>query len=129
MLNQERIILMTKLASYEENMGKKNGSIMGYFRGDYIWLQIVKSIVCGTLAFGIVFAMYIFYDFEVFMTEIYKMDLRAFGKSVLTKYLVAIGIYSIISYAVYSCRYARAKRSMELYKSNLGRLSGMYDKT
>lgn len=33
MLNQERIILMTKMASYEENEGKKNNLIMNYFRG------------------------------------------------------------------------------------------------
>ena len=76
MLNQERIILMTKMASYEKNEGKKNDSIMNYFRGDYVWLQVMKSFVCGTIAFGVVFGMYIFYDFEVFMLDIYKMDLR-----------------------------------------------------
>ena len=78
MLNQERIILMTKMASYEKNEGKKNDSIMNYFRGDYVWLQVMKSFVCGTIAFGVVFGMYIFYDFEVFMLDIYKMDLMEF---------------------------------------------------
>ena len=47
---------------------------MNYFRGDYVWLQVMKSFVCGTIAFGVVFGMYIFYDFEVFMLDIYKMD-------------------------------------------------------
>ena len=103
MLNQERIILMTKMASYEENEGKKNNLIMNYFRGDYVWLQVLKSFVCGTIAFGVIFGMYIFYDFEFFMMDIYKMDLMEFGKSVLMKYLLAIGIYSVISYAIYSC--------------------------
>ena len=36
MLNEDRIILMTRMASYEENEGKKNVSIGSYFRGDYI---------------------------------------------------------------------------------------------
>ena len=45
MLNQERIILMTKMASYEKNEGKKNDSIMNYFRGDYVWLQVMKSLI------------------------------------------------------------------------------------
>ncbi len=96
MLNQERIILMTKMASYEENEGKKNNLIMNYFRGDYVWLQVLKSFVCGTIAFGVVFGMYVFYDFEFFMMDIYKMDLMEFGKSVLMKYLLAIGIYSVV---------------------------------
>lgn len=129
MLNKERVILMTKMASYEENEGRKNHSVMSYFRGDYVWFQVLKSILYGTIAFGIVFAMYIFYDFEVFMMDIYKMDLLEFGKSVLMKYLLAIGVYSIISYAVYSYRYAKAKNGVKLYQNNLRRLSSMYDKT
>ncbi|NBI89356.1 hypothetical protein D3Z45_01825 [Lachnospiraceae bacterium] len=129
MLNQERIILMTKMASYEKNEGKKNDSIMNYFRGDYVWLQVMKSFICGTIAFGVVFGMYIFYDFEFFMLDIYKMDLMEFGKSVLMKYLLVIGIYSIISYAIYCYRYAKAKQGVKLYMNNLRRLASMYDKT
>ncbi|TCL59475.1 hypothetical protein EDD76_104212 [Kineothrix alysoides] len=129
MLNKERVILMTKMASYEEHEGKKNASVMNYFRGDYVWFQVLKSTIYGTIAFGIMFGMYIFYDFEIFMTDIYKMDLFQFGKSILVKYLFVIGIYAIISYAVYSYRYAKAQKKMKLYMSNLNRLTGMYDKT
>ena len=63
MLNKERVILMTKMASYEENEGRKDRAVMSYFRGDYVWFQVLKSVVYGTIAFGIVFGMYIFYDF------------------------------------------------------------------
>ena len=56
MLNEERIILMTKMASYEEREGKKNVAIGKYFRGDYIAIQIIKSVFCATIAFVIVFA-------------------------------------------------------------------------
>ena len=75
MLNEERVILMTKLASYEANDGKKNIAIGNYFRSDYIGWQVLKSIISATIAFVVVFAMYIFYDFEIFMMDIYKMDL------------------------------------------------------
>lgn len=103
--------------------------IMNYFRGDYVWLQVLKSFVCGTIAFGVVFGMYVFYDFEFFMMDIYKMDLMEFGKSVLMKYLLAIGIYSVVSYAIYCYRYAKAKNGVRLYMNNLRRLASMYDKT
>ena len=71
MLNEERIILMTKMASYEEREGKKNVAIGKYFRGDYIAIQIIKSVFCATIAFVIVFALYILYDFENFMLDLY----------------------------------------------------------
>ena len=36
MLNEERIILMTKMASYEANEGRRNVAIGRYFRSDYV---------------------------------------------------------------------------------------------
>ena len=126
MLNEERVVLMTKMASYEAREGKKCLAIGSYFRSDYIGWQVLKSIISATIAFVVVFAMYIFYDFEVFMTDIYKMDLLEFAKNVLFYYLGTVGIYALISYIVYTVRYSRAKKSLRAYYMNLHRLSSMY---
>ena len=126
MLNEKRIILMTKMASYEANEGKRNLTIGSYFRSDYIGWQVLKSIISATIAFIVVFGMYIFYDFELFMTDIYKMDLLEFAKRVFTLYLWTIGVYAVISYVVYTVRYSRAIKSLKTYYANLRRLSDMY---
>jgi uncharacterized membrane protein len=126
MLNQEKIILMTKLTSYEEHEGRKNVAIGSYFRSDYIGWQVLKSIISATIAFVVVFAMYIFYDFEIFMTDIYKMDLMEFAKHVLFLYLGIVGVYAVISYIIYTIRYSRAKKSLKLYYMNLRKLAAMY---
>ncbi len=128
MLHQDRIILMTKLASYEENTGKKYSAVLSYFRGDYVWFQMMQSVIYGTVAFGIIFGLYVFYVFETFMTEIYRIDVLAFAKSILKYYLFGIGAYTLLTYIIYSYRYAKAKESMKLFQSNLKRLSKMYDK-
>lgn len=119
---------MTKMACYEADEGKKNVAIGNYFRGDYIGLQVIKSIIGATIAYVILFAMYILYDFEVFMADIYKMDLFGFAKSVITYYLVFMVAYALISYGVYTYRYAKAKKSLKLYYNNLKKLAYMYDK-
>lgn len=49
MLNEEKIILMTQMASYEENEGKKNMAIGRYFRSDYIAIQVLKSILLSLI--------------------------------------------------------------------------------
>ena len=126
MLNEKRIILMTKMASYEANEGKRNLAIGSYFRSDYIGWQVLKSIISATIAFVVVFGMYIFYDFELYMTDIYKMDLLEFAKHVLTRYLWTIGVYAVISYVVYTVRYSRAVKSLKAYYINLRKLSDMY---
>lgn len=127
MLNEERIILMTKMASYEENEGKKNVAIGNYFRSDYIAIQVLKSIFCASVAFAIVFALFVFYDFEVFMQDIYKMDLVTFAQRVLLYYGITVSVYGIISYIVYSCRYAKAKKSLKCYYHNLKKLNSLYN--
>ncbi|MBD5525701.1 MAG: hypothetical protein HDR04_15050 [Lachnospiraceae bacterium] len=126
MLNEKRIILMTKMASYEANEGKKNVAIGSYFRSDYIGWQVLKSIISATIAFVVVFGMYIFYDFEIFMADIYKMDLLEFAKHILEMYLWTIGGYAVIAYVVYTIRYSRAVRSLKVYYMNLRRLADMY---
>ncbi len=126
MLNGERVVLMTKMASYEANEGKRNLAIGSFFRSDYIGWQVLKSIISATIAFVVVFAMYIFYDFEIFMTKIYKMDLLEFAKNVLFFYLGTVSVYAVISYVVYSVKYSRARKSLRAYHMNLQRLSSMY---
>ncbi|MBO5057783.1 MAG: hypothetical protein J6C64_15700 [Lachnospiraceae bacterium] len=128
MINEDKVILMTRMASYESGKGKKDINILNYFRGDYIGFQVLKSVVAATVSFLAVFAAYVFYNFETLMQDIYKMDLLAFGKSVIILYLCTVGAYGVISYVVYANRYNRAKKSLKTYYNNLKKLAGMYDK-
>ena len=128
MLNEERIKLMTKMAAYEADEGKKNVAIGNYFRGDYIGLQVIKSIISATIAFVIVFGLFVFYDFEVFMSDIYKMDLLGFGRTVITAYLIFVAVYALISYMIYTYRYAKARKSLKMYYNNLKKLAYLYEK-
>lgn len=126
MINEQRVKLMTRLAAYEKSEGKKNVEIGSYFRSDYIALEMLKSIICGSLAFVLIFALFVIYDSELLISEIYKMDLLAYGKQVIFYYLGFVGIYSIISYAVYAFRYRKAKKRLKVYFNNLKRLQILY---
>ena len=119
---------MTRLASFEAGKGKKSMAIGSYFRGDYIAKEIVKSIIYGTVTFAIILGLYLAHDFELFMENIYEIDLWAFGKAILIRYLITVGAYSIVTYIVYVVRYRRAKRNLRIYNNNLRRLASMYRK-
>lgn len=127
MLSQERIMLMTKMAAYEENEGKKYMSIGSYFRSDYMGMQVIRSVICGTLAFFLLAGLYVYYHFETMMQDIYKMDLLLLGRRVLFYYIVFIAAYSVITYVIYSFRYSRAKRSLKHYYYHLKQLAAIYD--
>ena len=127
MLSQERIKLMTKMAAYEVNVGKKYMSIGSYFRSDYMGMQVIRSVICGTLAFFLLAGLYVYYHFETMMQDIYKMDLLLLGRRVLFYYIVFIAAYSVITYVIYSFRYSRAKRSLKHYYYHLKQLAAIYD--
>ncbi|MDD3204251.1 MAG: hypothetical protein PHS74_00730 [Lachnospiraceae bacterium] len=127
MLNEDRIILMTRMASYEENEGKKNVSIGSYFRGDYIGLQVIKSVISATIAFALLVTLAVTYDIGSFMQDIYKLDLLQIGKNLLIVYVVMVSIYIAISYFIYSYRYNVAKRSLKCYFNNLKELNSLYE--
>ena len=125
MLNEERIRLMTRMAAYEEHEGKKDIAISGYFRGDYISFQLLKSAIYATVGFALAVAMYVLYNMETFLEDFYKMDIVQFLKDILSKYCLVMAIYLVISYFVYSYRYHKAKRHVKQYNQLLRALMQM----
>lgn len=125
MLNEERIRLMTRMAAYEEHEGKKDMAISGYFRGDYISFQLLKSAIYATVGFALAVAMYVLYNIETFLEEFYKMDVVDFLKDILSKYCLVLAIYLVISYFVYNYRYNKARRHVKQYNQLLRALMQM----
>lgn len=127
MVDENRVILMTRLASYEANEGRKYLSIGRYFRTDYISLQLLKSFICGTLAFCVIMGLAVLYDLEGFMKNFYQTaDMVGMVKDIGMVYLILMGIYMLISYVVAAYRYNRSRQSLKIYYGNLKKLSKYY---
>lgn len=119
MLNQEKVIVMTRMASYEEGKGKEHLRICSYFRSDYIGAAILKAAAAVTIAFVFVIALYIYYNFEDFMENIYQMDMMGLAKKFGKYYLISLIIYVAISYIVAFIKYIVARTNVRKYKDNL----------
>lgn len=128
MLDQEKIVLMSRLASYEKYDGKKDVAISHYFRNDYIGWQVLKTLISATIIYIIIIAGYVVYNFETIMVDIYKLNLQEYGKDVLTKYCIFAGSLAVITYILYSYRYAKARKSLRAYARNLAKLAEKYKK-
>lgn len=107
-MNEERIRLMTKLASYEQGKGQEHMAITQYYRGDYISFQMMKTFVCSTLAFGILALLCALYQMEDLMALLYRNDPQAFLMKLLALYIGFVGVFQIIAYLVFSQRHKRA---------------------
>ena len=113
MIHEERVILMTQLQAYEDCGGKKDIAIASYFRGDYLGSQMLKSVISVTIAAAIGYAGYVFYNLESFMKDLYQTDWIEYVSILLTRYLVLVIGYALITYLIYAYRYAKAKKDIQ----------------
>lgn len=128
MLSEERVKLMTRMASYDEGEGKKNTNVAKFFRSDYIGIQILKAVICATIAYMIAFGVYVYVDFENFMLDIYKLDLWEFAQQVVKYYVYTVVSYSLLVYVGFSFKYGKAKKNLKRYFYNLKLLNSMFIK-
>lgn len=124
MINEEKVLRMTHMASYEAKGGKKDKAVAGYFKADYVGMQLVVSFVVITAAFLIAFAAYLSFQFEQVIAEIYSMDLVAESKRILMIYLIVTLSYMAVTYVIYTIRYVKARRRLNRFMEHLNCLDG-----
>ena len=59
LLNENKVKMMTKMAIYEKNEGRRMLRTAKYFKGDYVAFGILKTLITTTFAFAIVAIMYV----------------------------------------------------------------------
>ena len=112
MVNEEKVRLMAKAASFEAGEGKQALSMNRFFRGDYISLNLIGAWISFTVAFCLCVGLWAFYKMEYLMSNINRLDLPAMGRGLALLYLSLLGIFLLIHYVVYHNRYQRNKKSL-----------------
>ena len=129
MLNEEKVILMTKMAAFIDREGKKNDAINSYFKSDYVGFNVIKAVISATIVFAIIVATYVLCNFEMVLSNLYNTgNLLAIGRRMLMNYLLLVGVYSLASYVIYSYRYSKMRKSMKEYYGDLKKLARIYEK-
>ena len=114
MINEQRTRMMTKLALYESKRGKKELQITRYAPGDYVTAHMLWSFVCGTIAFVIVLALWVLYNIESLLIELFSMDIMHLAINILLVYIIYMGLYLGMCYVYISYRYGRVDSSWEI---------------
>ena len=123
MLNEEKVVLMTRLAAYEKHKGKKHMKVRRYFRGDYLLMQMLKTVIYTTLAYAIMAGLYLLYNLEEMIENLYQIDLLGLLRQIITSYGVLVVISCVFTYIVYSYRYRKARKSQREFMNNLKKLN------
>ncbi len=127
LLNENKVKMMTKMAIYEKNEGRRMLRTAKYFKGDYVAFGILKTLITTTFAFAIVAIMYILCNAEGLVENINSMDYLAFGKTVAFYYIGMLVVFSIIAGFVYNFQYENSRKGLKRYFSRLNKLERFYN--
>ena len=122
MINKEKVRIMTKLASYEKNIGKEDFTVNGFFKTNYISYNNFKTRLGVTLALLIIFAGDFVVNLSSNINKITEFDFVKAGLKYLIIWLVMMVLYTIISTHIYRTRYNNAQTRINKYKELLNKL-------
>ena len=126
MVDETKVRVMTRLAAYEEGAGKKYLPIGQFFRGDYVFLQLLKSFVSGTFSFLLVIGLWAFCNFENLLEGIYDIDIMGYAKTLGKTYVILMVCYLVPTYIWAVYKFTKAKKSLNSYISVMDKMSKKY---
>lgn len=127
MIHEQRVYEMSRLAIFEKNHKDQLDGIRMYFRSDYIGRHLIKNGFRITLAFLLVLAGWGLYHAETLIVDITKIDVQSMVSHILFAYAVVLSVFLVLTYAIYSVRYERARQDLHQYQEMLKKVSFLYE--
>ena len=122
MVREENVKLMSKIAIYEKRRGKTDIPMSGYYKSDYVRMNVLKTIVMATVAFLIITATIVMYKLDYILANILKIDYGSLGMGILLIYGVWVFVYWLVARILYAVRYEKARPNIIDYNHKLKKL-------
>jgi len=127
MLNENKVKMMTKMSIYEKNEGKTMLKTAKYFKGDYVSLGVLKTVISVTVAFVIIVVLFALCQADSLTANVNNIDYASMGKSIAGYYVTFIIVFGIISGVVYSSKYENSRKEMKKFFLRLNKLERFYN--
>lgn len=128
MLNEKKVILMTKIAIREKNDGKEIKIATDCFKADYVTLHMVYTAVTVTIGFLIVLALYALGHLEELFLNAETIQYYSLIETVVTDYVACLFVFLLISFFYYANKYDKAFAKVKSDYADLKSLSKMMEK-
>ena len=120
MLNNEKIILMTKLSLYEQKNQKTEIKTGKYFKSDYMILKMFSSFLCVTFGYLLCLALWFMYSSDKVLASMTTTgSFTAFVVVIVLTYIILTVVYMIFSYAFFSHKFRKIRKNLKEYNGDL----------
>ncbi len=127
MLSEEKIRMMIRLSEYEQGQGKTDLYRTGFYRGDFIRLQVLKTILGVTISMVMMLFLVAGYKLEYFMIHATELDFWYIGRTLFIFYVLFIILFSAITIVVQSKKYDESRKRTKIYYRTLTNLLDYYN--
>lgn len=128
MLNEERVITMTKMAMYDKGIKKHNLRVTSYYRMDYITFQTIMTLLWATLGYIILVAIILMTQIDEITTELSIDYIIEKGILIGMGYVGVLIAFGAIAVMFYTMKYQNALKIVKPYYQALGALNTEYKK-
>ncbi len=127
MVNEDKIRIMTRLASFEKKMGEDELKKASYYQSDYIRAHLLVTIWSYTMGYILVVGLFALYYLDYLTSVASFADMRNLGMATLAIYILIMAgcVFFSISYS--SRKYVKLRRKLREYEEMLVELSVYYD--
>lgn len=128
MIDEKRVKLMTRMASYENNEGREDLKISAYYRKDYASIHMVYSILWVTIGYGCLIGLLGVCLFDKLMESMSMSEVMTMGVGAVVGYFVVVTAYAVVTRIIYSKKHQKARMRVKKYNHDLARLLKIYEK-
>ena len=128
MVNEDRVKQLYELAIYEKNEEKLNREAGLYYQMDYVAKEVLKSILTGSMAYGIMAILWMIGNWDLVMHQVNTLEIIDTAGVMAVIYLVFMLVYLAATIALYRYRYKESKKKLDAYVDNLKKAYSMFDR-
>lgn len=128
MLNNEKIVLMTKLALYEQGEGKKKIPVGKCFKSDYIGMRMLSSFIYINIAYIICVAIWFMVRGEGALAKLLNGNIASVVTVLGIIYAIVVIVYMTASYVYFTYKFKCIRRSLKEYNAQLKQLHSIQEK-
>ncbi|MDD6796776.1 MAG: hypothetical protein ACI4EJ_03950 [Bacteroides sp.] len=128
MLNESKIKMMTKMAIYEKNEGRRELKTAKYFKTDYVTLGVLNTVIAATVAYVVIIVLIALCNMQWLTDNVNNLNYASIGGRFVGYYIVYLLFFSILSGFVYAKRYDASRKEIKKFFSRLNKLEQFYGK-
>lgn len=126
MVDVQKVKVMTWLAAFEQRESDRALKIVKYYRRDYVCMELLKSLMCCTIGYGLLVLCLGFYQMEYLLGNAMQLDYVSIIEKLFAGYIAIIVCNCVIGIFSYNAKFSKAKRKVKEYDKTLHLLRQLY---